>query len=112
MFTSSLTLTLLTQRAAIIHSSNCPGRAGRCDPKPAPSAGSRGERRYGDDMLISQAGDGLRDVREDWPAFRMTGRCQMPSGNESAGQMMCLSGHDRLTIRRRSVWVARCPCLR
>ncbi len=59
-------------RAAIIHSSNCPGRAGRCDPKPAPSAGSRGERRSGDDRLISQAGDGLRDVREDRPAFRMT----------------------------------------
>ena len=32
-------------RAAIIHSSNSPGRAGRYDPEPAPSAGSRGERR-------------------------------------------------------------------
>ena len=32
-------------RAVIIHSFACPGRARRCDPKPAPSAGSRGERR-------------------------------------------------------------------
>ncbi len=48
-------------------------------------------------MLISQAGDSLRDVREDRPASRMTGRCQMPSGNEIAGQVIYV---PRATIGR------------
>ncbi len=72
----------------------CPGPKERCDPNDDPSTRDRGERRYGDDMRCSQAGDGLRDVREEWPAFRMTKQCQIPSGNEIAGQIMCLKGHD------------------
>lgn len=68
----------------------CPGPTERCDPKTAPSTRDRGERRYGDDRVISQAGDGLRDVREEWPAFRMTERCQVPSGNENR-RSVCVS---------------------
>lgn len=34
-------------------------------------------------MKISQAGDGLRDIRKDRPSFWMTTRCQEPSGNEN-----------------------------
>jgi hypothetical protein len=62
-------------------------------------------------MLISQAGDGLRDVREDWPAFRMPGRCQMPSGMKIAGQLFNrwkgrdLSGHERAEPNRSLAWV-------
>jgi hypothetical protein len=34
-------------------------------------------------MIISQAGDGLRDIRKEWPSSWMIGQCQMPSGNEN-----------------------------
>jgi hypothetical protein len=48
-------------------------------------------------MTISQAGDGLRDVRKGWPSFWTARQCQMPSGNENRRSNQSVL---RATIRR------------